>query len=310
MSIKKHLELVKPDYFYKRLPYRLYRKDVGSGRFYYHIKGGQIEHLISITNLVDKLLPKGIEFFKWVAKNGENSEAIRDAAAAYGTAYHVCCAMMIKDKGFDFDWLSRRNGKLTNFEHLLGEHSHMGPAWIDGFKKGLACFFQFMAERVIEVYALEMPVKSVLGYAATLDLVCKMKFGRQEVIGTVDLKSMIIVPGSNKKKEFHTGHEFQLEGQKFAWNENFPDLPITHCFNFAPVNFKGDVPTYELKDQSNTRFAQSVITEHGPINLFVNYVQIGKAMGYMNKPTSKLAFVHGKFEGVFDCSKHIINYTL
>ena len=85
-NIKKLFEEVKPDFFYKRRPYRLYRKDLGSGRFYYEFVGDEVRHYISITNVQDKLLPKGIEFYKWVMKNGGEAETIRDAAAAYGTA--------------------------------------------------------------------------------------------------------------------------------------------------------------------------------------------------------------------------------
>lgn len=308
--IKKQFEEVKPDFFYKRRPYKLYRKDVGTGRFYYEFVGKEIRHYISCTNLADKILPKGIEFYKWIAKNGENSESIRDAAAAYGTAYHTCCAMKIKQNGFDFDWLSRKSNGRTNFENLLGDYKHMATVWIEGFKKGLACFFQFLEEKVTDIYAIELPIRSALGYAATLDMVCEMSFNGKPVVAAVDLKSMIILPGSNKKKEFNDSHEFQLEAQKFAWNENFPDLPITHVFNFAPVNFKGDTPTYELKNQTNNKFSRDVITQHGPINLFVNYAQIAKSMGYMDKPTSKFQIIQGKFEGQFDASKHIVNINL
>ena len=309
-NIKKLFEEVKPDFFYKRRPYRLYRKDLGSGRFYYEFVGDEVRHFISITNVQDKLLPKGIEFYKWVMKNGGEAETIRDAAAAYGTAYHVCCSMKVKDGGFDFDWLSRITKGKTNFENMLGDYAHMAPRWIEGFKKGLTCFFQFLEEKVTEIYAIELPIRSHLGYAATLDMVCELTFGGKQVVAAVDFKSMILEPGSTKKKEFHDGHEFQLEGQKFAWNENFPELPITHVFNFAPTNFKGEVPTYELKNQTQNKFSRDIITQHGPINLFVMKMLEAKAMGYLNKPSSKFSFIQGKFEGNFDASKHIIQYQL
>ena len=309
-NIKKLFEEVKPDFFYKRRPYRLYRKDLGSGRFYYEFVGDEVRHYCSITNVCDKLLPKGIEFYKWVMKNGGEAETIRDAAAAYGTAYHTCCAMKVKQGGFDFDWLSRITKGKTNFENMLGDYAHMAPRWIEGFKKGLTCFFQFLEERVVKIHAVELPIRSHLGFAATLDFVCDLNFNGKIVTSDVDLKSMILEPGSTKKKEFHDGHEFQLEGQKFAWNENFPELPITHVFNFAPTNFKGEVPTYELKNQTQNKFSRDIITQHGPINLFVMKMLEAKAMGYLNKPSSKFSFIQGKFEGNFDASKHIIQYQL
>ena len=141
-------------------------------------------------------------------------------------------------------------------------------------------------------------------------MVCELTFGGKSVVAAVDFKSMILEPGSTKKKEFHDGHEFQLEGQKFAWNENFSELPITHVFNFAPTNFKGEVPTYELRNQTQNKFSRDIITQHGPINLFVMKMLEAKAMGYLNKPSSKFSFIQGKFEGNFDASKHIIQYQL
>ena len=62
--------------------------------------------------------------------------------------------------------------------------------------------------------------------------------------------------------------------------------------------------------QTNNKFSRDLITPHGPMNLFVVKMLEAKAMGYLDKPSSKFSFIQGKFEGAFDAGKHIINYKL
>jgi hypothetical protein len=44
----------------------------------------------------------------------------------------------------------------------------------------------------------------------------------------------------------------QLEIYRRLWNKNFPDLEIEKTYNWSPKEWRGTVPTYNLKDQSNS----------------------------------------------------------
>jgi hypothetical protein len=81
------------------------------------------------------------------------------------------------------------------------------------------------------------------------------------------------------------------------FNIHFPNVPIDRIFNWSPKDFKGTAPTYNLKDQTESR--NIVKLPH-----LVELAKIEDA-----KRTNTLTLISGKIDVTKGLSKNIIEKT-
>lgn len=234
---------VKPDFLSPTLerPYVLRRMDKGSDRYYHTMSDGKITgSYISNTSLSSKVIPKGVGLERWRDNLGiEEADRQMKIRASYGTAFHVLALKIFHNKGY------------FSFREMEKEYLDLFPAYaqdyamenIESMKRDLLCFFLFVKERVVDVLAIEIPLRSKRwGVAGTLDLVADIKFNGKTIRAIIDLKS-----GRNG---FYKPHHLQLKMCKAEWEESFPDYPIDGLFNLSPVDYRKNVK-YNLTNQTN-----------------------------------------------------------
>ncbi len=113
-------------------------------------------------------------------------------------------------------------------------------------------------------------------YAGALDLVAELDFGKGRINAIIDLKS--------GKKGFYESHEIQLHAYWQMFNIHFPNINIIKLFNWSPKDFKGVTPTYNLKDQTESKNAEK-------LPYLVNLARIEDA-----KRTNTISVVSGKID--------------
>ncbi len=181
---------IDPDYLIPKIkaPYRLYRYEQLRSRYYLEFfKNGKSVPYISITSLVSLLIAKGWQYDEWLKRVGDKADVIRDNSAEYGTVFHKEALSGLVAQKYSFDFLDEvvdRERRWTQFHMLFHpEFRAYCGEWRYGFKKGLASFFQFVKDRVVEVIAVEIPVRSITnGYAGTADLVARIKFQKKKFL--------------------------------------------------------------------------------------------------------------------------------
>jgi hypothetical protein len=310
---------VEPDYLHPdvKAPYKLHRLDAYRNRYYFWFGRKYVKTYLSLTSTIRAVLPKGYRFYEWVAEKGKDSEKIKMERAAYGTAVHIeSFRPLIEKKGYDFDYLKKRDKMgISNYQKLFPkEYWEVCHNWYYGFHKSLLAFWQFVQERVVEVIAVEIPLASKQwGYAGTLDLVCKIRWGKKVAFAIIDLKSFFFtLHSSSTSKNFYADHEFQLVLQKNLWLENFgkPEEDIL-LFNFSPNNWR-DKPTYTLKNQTKTKFDQDIkVSSRKYLPAWQVYLAT-LPMYDVAKPPSSVMDFEGSFKDIseFNWEDHIMQVNL
>lgn len=266
-------------------PFLLSRVDKGSDRYYYKL--GTNDAYLSMTSFVSKSMPTSPQLIEWITDRGADmSEYIKDESAAYGTWMHICCIESLKNGGGNFDEIR----ELTISEAISQKYEHRASIWAHNAVRDLMSFLVFINEYEVKPVAAEYPIASdKYGLGGMIDLPCTMNFNRARVNAIVDLKS--------GRKGFWPEHEMQLHGYKELWNEWFGDFfPVTHVFNWAPNDWR-DKPTYKLKNQTNSKFA----------NTIHHRMELARMEGWINPP-EQYQFYTGDFkvEG-FDFNENTVN---
>ena len=322
------LIVTKPDFLSKKLkmPYNLRRFDRHESRYYFEIEdrrttnGDEIIHpYISITSLADKLIPGGKQLDRWRAALGKDAESYMVERAVFGTLFHHLAFLPLTGKskvhkhGFDFDWLRYRGRgkKHTNFELLIEpEWRWAASKWEWSFTRGLLAWFEFVKETVKDVLAIEVTLRSKDGYAATLDFVHTAEYYGKDHLCITDIKSFLYEAEETKTKSFYDVHEFQLEGCKNIWNENFPELPVTQVYNWSPTQWRKS-PGWKWKNQTKNQFADVTVLGDRTYTAFELLVEYAKTKR-LNKPPSRIIHVGGKIEDIrsFNWKNHIKELNL
>lgn len=260
-------EIMDSNFFNKHFavdsPFPLRRFDRGNQRYYgwfdEEIKGengqmGDYRYFMSVTSFAGRYrtsLAGGYDgLLDWYADLGKAAgDTISFWASEFGTLCHIEANRAITEGGYDFGF----NG--LNCEAVVMDYLEARPripfnevihVWIEKFKKFMAAFCQFIEDKEVSPIATEFPIVSDrCGLGGCMDLVCELTFNKKRVIAIVDYKT-----GTN----FYPEHNLQLQVYKMLWNEWFADHhEVTHCFNFAPNDFKGAEPKYKWKNQTETK---------------------------------------------------------
>lgn len=335
------LQDLEPDYLLPELTYLPLKRYTSMGdRYYYRILDGKMYAYLSFTGFCSKAVPKGIEYHKWLMNRGVYSEVEREEKALFGTLFHIEALKPLRGtdpvhgEGYDLDWLTEeaykvvdgvktfvyiyedgRRKKATNFHMLVPpEWRHMAWKWIKPFKMGLASWFQFLVDRVVRVIGIEVPLAmSDFALAGQLDFVHTAHFNKKEVSAITDIKSFLW--GEDDKtdsKAFQKAHQLQLELCKRAWNQNYPEIPVTHVFNFRPINWK-KTPTYDWVNQTDSEYAQvsKRLTWNGGKSLTKAEILLNLYEDELRPPKEALDVV-GKISHwkQFDHENHILKLNL
>lgn len=254
----------------KRQPEPLYRMDSNNHRYYYRWDKEKPVFYTSVTTLIKNTLPTSPHLIKWIADMGtEESKEFAQERADYGTFLHIQCGELLINGTYNLNSLSE---KLTIF--LTKEKLQAKQGWESDLKKDVLAFAQFMIDYDVKPLAIEICLYHPTGgYAGAIDIVCEMTIEEKGFFGEVYLSGAnkgqpketkqskrvrAIVDIKSGRKGFYESSEIQLKAYEAMWNIHFPELPIDKVFNWSPKDFRGSIPTYNLKDQTDSRSAKKL----------------------------------------------------
>lgn len=225
--------------------YKLFQLNSDGHRYYYRYEGATPVFYPSVTTLLKQVMPTSPFLIKWMVENGaEGATEKRDLAAAYGTFMHAQFESLLINRRYDFDIVPEILLSYMEQQNLPDKFYGESLAKI---RKDVCAFAQFVKDYNVRPLAVEIAlVHPECHYAGMLDLPCVMtdpKTGN-EFPAIVDFKS--------GRKGFYEEHELQLALYRDMWNVNYPEMPITRIFNFAPKDWRGVKPTYTLKEQTDS----------------------------------------------------------
>lgn len=195
----------------------LYRYDDRGERFYARVANGKVIWYPSVTRIIKATSPTPHGLVAWQAKHGiEEAARLRDEAAERGTQMHA----------------------------LIEDYLQTGTASLDGLpefhQKALCSFVQFCQDHHVRPVHTERVIYSdEYIYAGACDLICTMELKGRKTRALIDYKS-----GSN----LYDDYAVQLGMYWKAAEEQ--GFTIDRVFNWSPKDFRKDVPTYTLTDQS------------------------------------------------------------
>jgi len=249
----------------KKQPEPIYRMDSANHRYYYRFnKEGEPEFYTSVTTMIKNTLPTSPHLIKWLADKGmEEGHDEAMERAFYGTFLHAECATLLTTGKYDLDTLQDRLEKFA-----VKERATLKPEWTDDLKKDILAFAQFMIEKNVKPLAIEVILYHPTdGYAGAIDLVLELDDDQKGYFGEVYLSGVnkgqpketkrtvrinAILDIKSGRKGFYESHEIQLKGYDEMWKEHFPDVRIDKLLNWSPKNWIGKIPTYNLKDQTES----------------------------------------------------------
>jgi len=250
----------------KEQPERVFRLDSSGHRYYYTFnEKGEAQFFVSVTTLIKQTTPTSPHLVKWIAEMGyEEAGEFTQERADYGTFMHAEIAKLLIEREVDLDGMKERlRDFITDNELPVGFMVHF-----DELKKDVAAFAQFAVDCNVRPLAIEIVLTHPRdGYAGALDLPCVMEIEQKGYWGEVyksgaqkgkpketkkKIEVVALVDFKSGRKGFYEDHEIQLAAYREMWNVHYPDLRIERMFNWSPKDWRGKVPTYNLKDQTES----------------------------------------------------------
>ena len=230
----------------KEPPYRVYQLNSDGHRYYYRFnEKGEPEFYPSVTTLLKQVMPTPPQLMDWMIQNGKDSATEkRDLAASYGTFMHAQFETLIINRRYDFDDVPN---VLLEYMEQNNLPDKVFSEWAVKIRKDVLAFAQFVRDYNVKPLAVEIGlVHPEYHYAGCVDMPCIMTDPKtaETFTAIVDFKS--------GRKGFFEEHELQLHLYRDMWNVNFADVPVARLFNFAPKDWRGSKPTYNLKEQTNS----------------------------------------------------------
>lgn len=263
------------------LPFRLWRFDKGSLRYYF--EPDDEVFFPSQTTVQMCELKDGNFLTDWKIRmallndNADAPDLYRDERAQYGNLMHILFTETLYFGGFNIDQL----WNVIQVYQQVHELHHLNVRkWLDELKKDLSAFVQWYHDHEIEPLAVELPItypikdengEVILWVAGTLDLVAKAKIRRKDFHGQKyksgkkkgqpkktykNVNEIIAVDYKSGKKGFYKSHEIQINTYgKVGWSSVCDrmglDLHADSCWNFAPKDSRGAEATYSFVEQTH-----------------------------------------------------------
>ena len=270
------VEEIKAEFFnedaLQEQPEPVYRLDSSGHRYYYTFdENGEPMFYVSVTTLIKQTLPTSPQLIKWIADMGyEESQRYAAERAAYGTFMHAQIAELLITRSYNLNGLKERLKMYIESEQLPGDFIN----YADDFKKDLLAFAQFMKDTDLQPLAIELVLTNPQdGYAGAIDLCAEITIDEKGFFGDVyktganagkpketkrQRRIRAIIDFKSGRKGFFPEHEVQLLAYKTMWNMHFEKYPVEKVYNWAPRDWRGTTPTYNFKDQTESKNAQKL----------------------------------------------------
>lgn len=262
----------------------------GFNRFYYTVDlEGKVTLYSSATTLIkDGYAEDTIALEVWRNKlkaEGKNPETELNYAALRGTIMHILLADYIQGKSINLSTIGRH--LFENHEDFMLGNSNSVIDVInkdaDWLRKAILAFGQFVVDYNVKPLALELVMKSdKYMVASPIDMLCEMEIEeigpwgellksgpnkgepkmmkrKKKIVAIIDFKS--------SQNGFYDKHYFQLQLYKRIVKENYPDVEVEGLYNWSPKDWRGLMPTYNLKEQSDGKLNElcETVFEQGGI---------------------------------------------
>lgn len=269
-------EQIKAEFFnedaLQEQPETVYRLDSSGHRYYYTIdEDGEPRFYVSVTTLIKQTLPTSPQLIKWIADMGyDESQRYAADRASYGTFLHEQIGELVINRSYNLDYLKERLKMYIESEKLPTDFIN----YADDLKHDILAFAQFMKDVDFKPLAIELVLTNPIdGYAGAIDIAGEFTieekgfFGetyktganagkpketkrQRRIRGIIDVKS--------GKKGFFPEYEIQLHAYMKMWNMHFESHPVERVYNWSPKEWKGKVPTYNFKDQTDSKNAKKL----------------------------------------------------
>ena len=253
-------------------PEPVYRLDSSGHRYYYTFdEDGEPRFYVSVTTLIKQTLPTSPSLVKWIAEMGyEESQRFARERANYGTFMHAQIAELLISRSYNLNLIRERLRMFIESEQLPSDF--MGYA--DDFKKDILAFAQFMKDTDLKPLAIELVLTNpVDGYAGAIDLAAELTIEEKGFFGEVyktgvnagepketkrQRRIRAIIDFKSGREGFFPEYEIQLHAYMKMWNMHFEAHPIEKVFNWSPKDWRGKTPTYNFKDQTDSKNAKKL----------------------------------------------------
>ena len=253
-------------------PEPVYRLDSSGHRYYYTFdEDNEPIFYVSVTTLIKQTLPTAPQLIKWIADMGyDESQRYAAERANYGTFMHAQIAELIINRTYNLGMVKSKLRDYIENEQLPSDFIN----YADDIKKDLLAFAQFMKDTELKPLAIEIVLTNPEdGYAGAIDLVAEITIEEKGFFGeTYKTGANAGMPKETKRKnriraiiDFKSGrkgffpeHEVQLHAYMKMWNMNFVAYPVERVFNWSPKDWRGTTPTYNFKDQTESKNAQKL----------------------------------------------------
>lgn len=253
-------------------PETVYRLDSSGHRYYYTFdEDGEPRFYVSVTTLIKQTLPTSPSLVKWIADMGyEESQRYAQERAHYGTFMHSQIAELLIARCYNLDTIRDRLKLFIESEQLPSDF--MGYA--DDIKKDILAFAQFMKDTDLNPLAIELVLTNPEdGYAGAIDLAAELTIEEKGFFGEVyktgvntgkpketkrQRRIRAIIDFKSGRKGFFPEYEIQLHAYMKMWNMHFEAHPIDKVFNWSPKEWRGKIPTYNFKDQTDSKNAKKL----------------------------------------------------
>lgn len=253
-------------------PETVYRLDSSGHRYYYTFdEDGKPRFYVSVTTLIKQTLPTSPSLVKWIADMGyEESQRYAQERAHYGTFMHSQIAELLIARSYNLDTIRDRLKLFIESEQLPSDF--MGYA--DDIKKDILAFAQFMKDTDLKPLAIELVLTNPEdGYAGAIDLAAELTIEEKGFFGEVyktgvnagkpketkrHRRIRAIIDFKSGRKGFFPEYEIQLHAYMKMWNMHFEAHPIDKVFNWSPKEWRGKIPTYNFKDQTDSKNAKKL----------------------------------------------------
>ncbi len=293
-------------------PAPIYRLKSKGQRYYYDWGiDGEPRFFVSVTTMIKNTMPTSPQLIKWIADKGyEESQEFAEERANYGTFMHIQIGELLINGTYDLDKLKEKLKAYIEEQKLPSSLIE----WEDDLKKDILAFAQFMIDHDVKPLAVEIILTNPEdGYAGAIDLICEMTDEEKGYFGEVyksgpragqpketkqEKRFRAVVDFKSGRKGFYPEHEIQVHAYKKMWNLNFDQYPLEKVYNWSPKDWKGKTPTYNLKDQTNSKQALKLpyLTELASIE--------------RESRTSDIIVPHGLIEPKRGLNNNILSLTL
>lgn len=252
-----------------RLPsYKVGRVNFGQGRSYIRLNsdGEPVESPVrlytSLTTAINACAPMEQPLLEWYCTHGtKEAGRLLEIAQHYGTLMHLEIGKFLINQEYNFDAIE---GVVEDYLSSESFYQPETKEWSEKLRKDLTAFIQFYLDYRIQPLGIEYVLLSERGYGTLIDFVCNMTiqvpgFSETEVYKSgprkgqpkeckVDKEIRAIINFKSGRHGFYRTNGLQIEAERQLWEENFPDLPLDAGFNWSPKEWRGEIPTYNLKD--------------------------------------------------------------